>query len=156
MSNIKLPMKNFANRLELIQQFYENSPVHGVKSHSDYGSDNRTIQCDFCGKICTEDHYHANIFKIIMLDMRRPRGWAGFAEEKFAVNIIPYLLKYKVDISEFMGDSDNLLCFRDAVKNIVEKWINLSWPGGFKVFWDSYGLPENIHDYIAQNFAGYV
>jgi hypothetical protein len=87
-----------------------------------------------------------NDYKIIMIDMRKPRGWGGYAEEALAINMIPALLEQKDNIKTILTDNVEV-----AIKNMVDIWMKMAWSGGFDAYWNG-NLPPNLDTYIQENF----
>jgi len=81
-----------------------------------------------------------------IIDMRKPRGWGGFAEENMGVVLTPAsIVNYDnnvagVDISE------------KAVKDLVDTWVHLTtWEPDFLQFWKKSGgnvMPPRLEGYI--------
>jgi hypothetical protein len=112
-----------------------------------------------------EDYTHGvgsvlNKLRIILIDKRKIRGWAGFAEENMAVNLIPTLLERKDNIYTSIDTSSGGNSLEDVIKNLVATWMDMDWEGGFNAFWyDSinnptslYILPDALKTYIDANF----
>lgn len=99
------------------------------------------ISIDYYGGLLTDKN---NRYKIIPIDIRKNRNWSGLAEEYISSILIPSILIYKNDFNESLAISEA------KVNLLVNKWIGLSWVGGFDKFWDGsvYTLPDGLHDYI--------
>lgn len=88
--------------------------------------------------------------KVIVVDQRKPRGWAGFAQEDMSL-MIPYVLRYKDNIGSLTIDAE--------LKIVINSWLDLNWARSFVDFWNNayptYVLPQTLYNYIISNFEGY-
>jgi hypothetical protein len=151
--------------LVLIRDMDENLMVDLVKNNKISGTSSEGLE--LFKFIVSIDYFTGasqdsclNKFKIITIDLRKSRGWAGFSEENLAVNLTPALIAYKNNIINSISSLNDVFSIEILVKNIIESWINLSWFGGFQNFWNdpssNYILPSKLHDYIETNFPGFV
>lgn len=93
----------------------------------------------------------ASDVEVHLIDLRKQRGFGGFAEEIMAAYLTPATILYDKNIDY------RRRVFDDSVKKIIQAWIYLpGWnPPGFIAFWQdaSRELPANLSAYL-QNELG--
>lgn len=79
------------------------------------------------------------------IDLRRPRGWGGFAEELFAASLVPPLVQFSQTAQE-----QSALAVQ-ATTYAVAAWVGLKgWSPNFTAFWQASPtpLPTRLHQYL--------
>ena len=98
-----------------------------------------------------------NIVTSYIVDQRKCRGWAGFAEENFSANLVPALIRYRNAVLTSINTNTKGNSLDDRIESLVDTWKDLDWPGGFDTFWlgGDYALPPYINEYIYGYSYGY-
>lgn len=94
---------------------------------------------------------YKNRIQTHMIDLRKPRGWGGYAEENMGVILIPAAINNYNSVTAGVDMSEN------AVKDIVETWVQLpTWEPDFLQFWQKSGsnvMPERLERYLEEVFG---
>ena len=80
-----------------------------------------------------------------IIDLRRPRGWAGYSEETMASILTPLINQNKLDIDDQYSEAAK------AVLGTVQAWVGLSdWYPSFIAYWQTSGnnLPVRLKSYL--------
>jgi len=89
---------------------------------------------------------YKNRIQTHLIDMRKPRGWGGYAEENMGVILIPAAIANYNNVTIGVEDSEN------AVKDVVETWVQLTtWEPDFLQFWKKSGsnvMPGRLERYL--------
>jgi len=94
---------------------------------------------------------YKNRINTYVIDMRKPRGWGGYAEENMGSILIPSSITNYNNVSISVEDAE------DAVKEIVQTWVELpSWEPDFLHFWQKSGgniMPARLERYLDETFG---
>lgn len=89
---------------------------------------------------------YKNRIQTYLIDLRKPRGWGGYAEENMGVILIPAAISNYENVSSSVDESEN------AVKDIVETWVHFTtWEPDFLNFWKKSGsniMPARLERYL--------
>lgn len=88
-----------------------------------------------------------NRLKLTTVDMRRPRGALGFAEETLSVEMLPTLVRQHAAATQAQAAA------QEAVKALVDTWVQLdSWSPSFIEYWRNspMPLPERLKRYLLE------
>jgi hypothetical protein len=89
---------------------------------------------------------YKNRINTYVIDVRKPRGWGGYAEENMGSVLIPSSIANYNNVNSSVEDAE------DAVKEIVQTWVELpSWEPDFLHFWQKSGsniMPERLERYL--------
>lgn len=89
---------------------------------------------------------YKNRIQTHLIDMRKPRGWGGYAEENMGTVLIPAAIENYNNVTDSVAESEN------AVKDIVNTWVQLSsWEPDFLNFWRKSGsniMPPRLERYL--------
>lgn len=88
-----------------------------------------------------------NNYKTYFIDMRKIRGWGGWAEENMAINLLSPIIYYN------NGYSNNISIIQQSVQDLIANWISLNWMPDFVTYWNNIKLPYELSIYIKNNFG---
>lgn len=91
---------------------------------------------------------YKNRIQTHLIDVRKPRGWGGYAEENMGVTLIPAAIANYNGVINGLGISEN------AVQNIINTWIALpTWEPDFLHYWQKSGsniMPDRLEQYLSE------
>lgn len=93
---------------------------------------------------------YKNRIQTHLIDMRKPRGWGGYAEENMGVVLIPATISNYENVTIGVNQSEK------AVKDIINTWINLAWEPDFLQFWKKSGsniMPTRLERYLEEELG---
>jgi hypothetical protein len=94
---------------------------------------------------------YKNRIKIYFIDLRKPRGWGGYAEENMGSILIPSTISNYSNVLNSINESEK------AVKDIIETWVALTtWEPDFLNFWKKSGsniMPSRLEKYLDEELG---
>jgi hypothetical protein len=94
---------------------------------------------------------YKNRIQTHLIDLRKPRGWGGYAEETMGAVLIPAAINNYNNVSNSVIESEK------AVKDIVETWVYLTtWEPDFLNFWKKSGsniMPPRLERYLNEKLG---
>jgi hypothetical protein len=91
---------------------------------------------------------YKNRIETHLIDVRKPRGWGGYAEENMGVTLIPAAITNYNNVIAGVNISEN------AVQNIVNTWVQLpTWEPDFLHYWQKSGsniMPARLEQYLSE------
>lgn len=94
---------------------------------------------------------YKNRIQTHLIDLRKPRGWGGYAEENMGVLLIPAAINNYNNVSNGVIESEK------AVKDIVETWVYFTtWEPDFLNFWKKSGsnvMPSRLEQYLNEKLG---
>ena len=89
---------------------------------------------------------YKNRIQTHLIDMRKPRGWGGYAEENMGVILTP------ATISNYHSVFDGVEYSENAVQDIIETWVQFTtWEPDFLQYWRKSGsniMPSRLEKYL--------
>lgn len=101
-------------------------------------------------EVYTPDTPANSVVSVSTVDVRRPRGWGGYAKETMSSILVPAAINFQA------SEGQDVTAAQAALLTLVQQWVSLKgWQPNFIDYWRSspLALPERLHAYLAQSLG---